>query len=165
MDGTFIEASWEKCGSNASSWREMSQNHKKQRCVCVSMCMSTCVTPVCRGGSYTKVAFMCPPRAATALVGARTLPWPGKTMEWSPGDPEGWSWKAFSKTCPQPLPNGELGPGDDASQVALVVKNPSVNAGDKRDTSSIPGSGRCPGERNGNLFQYSCLENPMDRGA
>ena len=34
-----------------------------------------------------------------------------------------------------------------------------------RDTSSIPGSGRPPGERNGNPLQYSCLENPMDRGA
>ena len=36
------------------------------------------------------------------------------------------------------------------------------NAG---DTGSIPGSGRSPGEGNGNPFQYSCLENPMDRGA
>ena len=43
-----------------------------------------------------------------------------------------------------------------------VVKNPPDNAG---DTGSIPGSGRCPGEGNGNLFQYPCLENPMDRGA
>ena len=33
------------------------------------------------------------------------------------------------------------------------------------DLSSIPGLGRSPGERNGNLLQYSCLENPMDRGA
>jgi len=49
--------------------------------------------------------------------------------------------------------------------VALVVKNPSANAGDTRNTSSIPGSGRSPGEGNGNPLQYSCLENPMDRGA
>jgi len=51
--------------------------------------------------------------------------------------------------------------------VALVVKNlpANVNAGDVRDTASIPGLGRSPGEGNGNPFQYSCLENPMDRGA
>jgi len=39
------------------------------------------------------------------------------------------------------------------------------NAGDTRDTGSIPGSGRSPGEGLGNPLQYSCLENPMDRGA
>ena len=50
-----------------------------------------------------------------------------------------------------------------ASQVALVVKNPPANAGDVRDARSIPGSGRSPGEGHGNPFQYSCLENPMDR--
>ena len=43
-----------------------------------------------------------------------------------------------------------------------VVKTPPANAG---DAGSIPGSGRSPGERNGNPLQYSCLENPMDRGA
>ena len=47
------------------------------------------------------------------------------------------------------------------SQVALVVKNPPANAGDLRDTGSIPGSGRSPGEGNGQLLQYSCLQNPM----
>ena len=52
-----------------------------------------------------------------------------------------------------------------ASQVALVVKNLSANTGDLRDTGSIPGLGRSPGEGNGNPLQYSCLENPMDRGA
>ena len=46
-----------------------------------------------------------------------------------------------------------------------VVKNPPANAGDARDESSIPGSGRSPGEGNGNPLQYSCLGNPMDRGA
>ena len=51
------------------------------------------------------------------------------------------------------------------SQVALVVKNLPANAGDIRDTDSIPGSGRSPGEGNGNPLQYSCLENPIDRGA
>ena len=43
-----------------------------------------------------------------------------------------------------------------------VVKNLPVNAG---DTGSIPGSGRSPGEGNGNPLQYSCLGNSMDRGA
>ena len=43
-----------------------------------------------------------------------------------------------------------------------VVKNPSANAG---DAGLIPGLGRSPGERNGNPIQYSCLENPIDRGA
>ena len=51
------------------------------------------------------------------------------------------------------------------SQVALVVKNPPVNAGEVRDAGSIPGSGISPGKGNGNPLQYSCLENPMDRGA
>ena len=50
-----------------------------------------------------------------------------------------------------------------ASQVALVVKNPSTNAGDVRDMGSIPGSGRSPGGH-GNPLQCSYLENPMDRG-
>jgi len=45
-----------------------------------------------------------------------------------------------------------------------VVKNLPANAGDSRDMSSTPLLGRCPGGRNGNSFQYSCLENPMDRG-
>ena len=51
------------------------------------------------------------------------------------------------------------------SQVALVVKNLLANAGDERDAGLIPGSGSTPGGRHGNPFQYSCLENPMDRGA
>ena len=52
------------------------------------------------------------------------------------------------------------------SQVALVVKkNPPANAGDARDTGSIPGSGRSPGEGDGNPLQDTCLENSMDRGA
>ena len=49
--------------------------------------------------------------------------------------------------------------------VALVVKNLPVNAGDMRGAGSIPGSGRSPGGGHGNPLQYSCLENPMDRGA
>ena len=46
-----------------------------------------------------------------------------------------------------------------------MVKNPPANAEDIRDVGSIPGLGRSPGRRHGNPLQYSCLENPMDRGA
>ena len=46
-----------------------------------------------------------------------------------------------------------------------MVKSPPANAEDVRVEGSIPGSGRYPGERSGNPLQYSCLENPMDRGA
>ena len=52
-----------------------------------------------------------------------------------------------------------------ASQVALVLKNSPANAGDVRDGSLIAGSGRSPGGGHGNPLQYSCLENPLDRGA
>ena len=47
----------------------------------------------------------------------------------------------------------------------LVVKNLPANAGDVRDVSSITGLERAPGGQHGNSLQYSCLENPMDRGA
>ena len=46
-----------------------------------------------------------------------------------------------------------------------VIKNLPANAGDIRDASLIPGSGISLGEGNGNPLQYSCLGNPMDRGA
>ena len=46
-----------------------------------------------------------------------------------------------------------------------MVKNLLANAGDIRDTGSVPGSGRSPGKWHGNPLQYSCLENPMDRRA
>ena len=52
-----------------------------------------------------------------------------------------------------------------ASQVALVVKNLPANAGDLRDVGLISGSGRSPGGGHGDPLWYSCLENPMDRGA
>ena len=52
-----------------------------------------------------------------------------------------------------------------ASQVALVVKKLSTNAGDVRDVGSIPGLGRSPAGGHGNPLQYSYLENLMDRGA
>ena len=55
--------------------------------------------------------------------------------------------------------------GTGVSQMALVVKNLTANAGDVRDEGSIPGSGRSPGGGHGNPLQYSCLGNPMDRGA
>ena len=45
-----------------------------------------------------------------------------------------------------------------------VVKNPLANAGDTGDVGLIPGSGRSPRVGNGNLLQFSCLENSMDRG-
>ena len=50
------------------------------------------------------------------------------------------------------------------SQVELVVKSPLAKAGDIRDMGSVPGLGRSPGGGHGNPLQYSCLENPMDRG-
>ena len=49
--------------------------------------------------------------------------------------------------------------------VGSVVKNLPTNAGNIRDASFIPGLGRSPGGGNGNLSQYSCLVNPLDRGA
>ena len=49
--------------------------------------------------------------------------------------------------------------------MAQVVKNPLANTQDVRDVNLIPGSGRSPGGGQCNLLQYSCLENPMDRGA
>ena len=54
---------------------------------------------------------------------------------------------------------------DTTEQLTLVVKNPPANAGDVRDAGLIPGSGRAPGGGHGKPLQYSCLENPMDRGA
>ena len=48
------------------------------------------------------------------------------------------------------------------SQVGSVVKNPPASAG---DVGLIPGSGRSPGQGNGNLLEHSCLKNPMDAGA
>ena len=50
-------------------------------------------------------------------------------------------------------------------KVALVIKNPTTNAEDIRNTGLIPGSGKAPGGGHGNPLQYSCLENPMDREA
>ena len=52
-----------------------------------------------------------------------------------------------------------------ASQMVLVVKNPSALAVVIRNTGSVPGSGRSPGGGHGNPLQYSHLETPMDTGA
>ena len=52
-----------------------------------------------------------------------------------------------------------------ASQVALVLKNPTATAGDVRGLGLIPGLGRSPGGGNGNPLQCCCRENPMDRKA
>ena len=46
-----------------------------------------------------------------------------------------------------------------------MIKNPPAHSGDLRDAGSIPGLGRSPGGGHGSPLQYSCLENPMDRGA
>ena len=52
-----------------------------------------------------------------------------------------------------------------ASQVVLLVKNPPANARDAGYSGLISGSGRSPSRGHGTPHQYSCLENPMDRGA
>ena len=76
-----------------------------------------------------------------------------------------------SSTEPWPLSIPELRHGMWKAKIVLgfpggsVVKNPPANAGDVRDTGSIPESGKSPGGGHGNSLQYSCLENPMDRGA
>ena len=61
--------------------------------------------------------------------------------------------------------NYNAAPAHGASQVALVVKNLPNKAGDIGNGGWIPGWGRCPGGEHGNPLHYSCLENPMDRGA
>ena len=77
-----------------------------------------------------------------------------------------WDIKQVSQPVDQATPLSTYpSPIFGASQVAPVVKNPPANAGDARVMGSIPGMGRFPGEGNGNPLQYSCLGNPMDRGA
>ena len=58
-----------------------------------------------------------------------------------------------------------LSKNKDVTLFPQVVKNSPANARDTRDMGSNPGSGGCPGEGNGHPLQYSCLGNPMDRGA
>ena len=72
------------------------------------------------------------------------------------------------KSLISPVHHNINGPQDQfssVSQALLVVKNPPASAGDRREVGSIPGSGRSPGGGNGHPLQYSCLENPIDRGA
>ena len=65
-----------------------------------------------------------------------------------------------AKSCPT-LSN----PMDCSLPGSSVVKNPPASVGNVRDSGSIPGLGRSPGGGYGNPLWYSCLENPMDRGA
>ena len=51
------------------------------------------------------------------------------------------------------------------SHLALLAKNLLANAGNIREVGSVPGLGKSPGAGNGNPLQYSCLVNPLDRGA
>ena len=89
------------------------------------------------------------PRSPILQADALTSEPPGKPSKWLIG---------INSFTPHYIPMW-------ASQVVLVVKNPPANAEDIRDAGSIPGSGRSPGGGHGNPLQYSCLENPMDRGA
>ena len=76
------------------------------------------------------------------------------------------SFGQWGEQCLPPLGRVELAESNrrEGFPCGTVVKNPPANAGDSRDTGSIPGSGSSPGKGNGNPLQYSCLENPMDRG-
>ena len=64
---------------------------------------------------------------------------------------------------PHPILGAKLSPGERSH--GLVVKNPRQRTRLRPHVGSIPGLGRSPGVGNGNLLQYFCLENPMDRGA
>ena len=70
--------------------------------------------------------------------------------------------KKLGKAHPKKLGKAQLGEGAIYEGFPWL---PPANAGDAGDTGSIPGSGKSPGGGNGNPFQYSCLENPMHRGA
>jgi len=76
--------------------------------------------------------------------------------------------QAYSETCFAYLRRRIIVglPNTTNNRVVIVVKkNMPPNAGDTKDTGSVSESGRSPGGRYGNPPQYSCLENPMDRGA
>ena len=76
--------------------------------------------------------------------------------------PAGWSEEVlFTETGSQKKEIYEQGIYNMGFPGSSVIKNPPTKAG---DAGSIPWSGRCPGEGNGNPLQYSCLENPVDRG-
>ena len=63
------------------------------------------------------------------------------------------------------IPDSEIVRSHSKSWTSLVAQTVKASAYNEGDPGSIPGLGRSPGEGNGNLLQYSCLENPMDRGA
>ena len=97
-----------------------------------------------------------------------------KQSPWRAKNRSGWKKRDYSRQFFPPLLSLEIdlrssgmrgGMVNEASQVALLVKNPPSNAGGVKDSGSIPGSGRSPGGGHGNPLRYSCLENPMDRGA
>ena len=85
-----------------------------------------------------------------------------QTKKQTPSDPwASWKWNFLSEfSCIFKLSSSK-----GLSQVLLVVKNLPANAGDIRDRGLIPGSERSPGGGQSNTLQYSCLENPTDRGA
>ena len=87
-----------------------------------------------------------------------------------PGESHGWNSLVGCRPCgrkesTEQLTRSTMQYDYWASHMVLVVKNPLAITGDAKYAGSIPGSGRSPGEGNGNLLQYSCLKNPMDRGA
>ena len=63
------------------------------------------------------------------------------------------------------IPDSEIVRSHSKSWTSLVAQTVKASAYNEGDPGSIRGLGRSPGEGNGNLLQYSCLENPMDRGA
>ena len=82
------------------------------------------------------------------------------TLGSSPGDTQSWDFFLFF------FPDLHLSILNfQASHLVPMVKNLPTIAGDAKDVGSSPGSGRSLGEGNGNPLQYSCLENPTDRGA
>ena len=99
------------------------------------------------------------------------IPWRRKwqpTLVSLPGESHGQrSLAGYSPWCHKELDKSEYAHKANiwASQVALVVKNLPTNARDIRDLSLIPGLERSPRKGHGNPLQYSCLENPMNRGA
>ena len=103
-----------------------------------------------------------PKETQMGLIPKFTVLLPGHPITVSQSCREGWS--AYFSSKSRPL-SYQLAVGLRASQVALVVKNLPANAGDIRDVVWLSRSGRSPGGGNGNTLQYSCLENPMDRGS
>ena len=151
-----------------------------------ALCSSPSPTSYCaKSGSWATAPHPPPHPGIPLCISGVGLPWPWeKTMQFlepdlgppGQGNPGSWVSRAYSRRegmssgWPYPLnlwspylflrSKGNIG----LFQVVLVVKNPPANGGDIRDVGLIPGLGRCPGGGHGNLLQYSCLENSMDRG-